>query len=443
MPAARLGAIERHALPEIYQTLLEASPGRGVVMLGPRRVGKTVLLHQIANRLLLSGVEPGRVVLLSLDDPALQRLDLGSLLDHVERLAPQVDGPRYLLLDEIQTSPDWSAWLKRIADRRDPYIFLATGSSATALRHGGQDAGLGRWREMTLYPWSFLEHADLRGFDLFRIDGWSALQQSPAQATISLRLDLDKTARLDAALSDYLLRGGFPEVAIAPDLPEARRRLRQDILERALGRDIVDVQNVSARVLERMFLRVCLNPGGLWSDAEVAKDLELSRATVAKYLEILERAFLVFSLPNFASLVKGQRKVYLVAPAIRQALLGLDATDLENPDEWGKVVENAVVATAVGTIPDARIGFWRRGRDECDLVIQYPDGPATMIEVKRGSRRAERGIAAARAALGVPGLDWILGRSTAPAGGGPIVTHAAVWLAQQRADAGGTLRIGG
>jgi predicted AAA+ superfamily ATPase len=445
-PERVLSNVRRHAFDLVYQTFKQADRGRGVVLLGPRRVGKTFLLHQVVQQLLLDGVDPRSICLLALDDVALRARDLGELLDLVEGRLPVPNEIRFLLLDEVQHAPQWAGWLKRIADRRDPYRFLATGSSATALAHGGQDAGLGRWREITLFPWSFREHVQLRGLTT----------ESPfADIDLHLRqehrvrwfleLNTAQAAALDAALVDYLLRGGFPEAARAPDLLEARRRLRQDILDRALGRDIIDTVAADPRALEGMFLRICLQSGGLWNSSEVARDLGISRPSVARYLDILERSFLVFRLPNLASPVKGQPKVYLVAPSLRQALLGMDEKHLEAPEEWGRMAENAMAATLVGTRPSATsIGFWRRGNVECDGVVLDPQSGSELIEVKRSGKKAVAGIVAARDALHVPQSDgWILGRDgpgDSPATG-IVRTSLAAWLYQQDAAAGGTVRF--
>jgi predicted AAA+ superfamily ATPase len=483
VPPARIRTFRRHAFPTIVAALKQAKIGRGVVVLGPRRVGKTVLLHQVVQQLLTDGVSKDEICFLSLDDVALRDGDIGELLKLVEVRRPLPENrPRYLLLDEVQHSKSWAGWLKRIGDRGDPYRFLATGSSATALRRGGQDAGLGRWREMTLFPWSFREHVQLRDLGtwsftysdrLWEIMKTEELPPSPkgtwqmsgkgSAAMAKLQAELgsppaDEGARMDNALVDYFIRGGFPEIATEDDPREARRKLRQDILDRSLGRDITDVANVDTRLLERLFVRICLNPGGLWNEAEASKDLQVSRPTIARYVQILEEAFLIFRLPNLASPVKGQPKVYLVAPAMRQALLALDESDVRRPDDWGRIAENAVVASAVGTNPDAQqIGFWRK-QDECDVVVLREGGGADLIEVKRSGDRALRGIDRAAVALGVgtatskakrTGMGYVLCRESQ---GNPVLwtaetrmlvfrTSVAQWLYQQLDNAGGTLRV--
>jgi predicted AAA+ superfamily ATPase len=266
---------------------------------------------------------------------------------------------------------------------------------------------------MTLYPWSFREHVALRGLRHWSfeiqdraIDG----QEDPHDVMRELgAAPPDETERLETALLDYLMRGGFPEAALAADLGEARRRLRQDILDRALGRDVLDVVNVDARTLERMFLHICMHPGGLWNEAEMARELGITRPTVSKYLRILEQAFLVFRLPNLSNAVRGQPKVYLVAPALRQALLALDEEGVREPQEWGVLAENTVIAAAMsGRDTGTRIGFWRSPRSECDLVEL---GDSTRyVEIKRSGKKPRQGIEDAAAALAMPGSGTVLAR---------------------------------
>jgi predicted AAA+ superfamily ATPase len=196
-----------------------------------------------------------------------------------------------------------------------------------------------------------------------------------------------------------------------------------------------------------MFLRICHQPGGLWNSSEVSRDLGISRASVARYLDILERAFLVFRLPNLASPIKGLPKVYLVAPSLRQALLNIDESQLEVPEEWGRMAENAMAAALVGTRPTATsIGFWRRDSVEVDGVVIDPQWGTTYIEVKRSGRKAIGGIDAARRAFHDDGHGVILCHGVEPE------VHEeqhifrvpfAAWLYQQDASDGGTVRIHG
>lgn len=420
VPALRTRPFRRPIFDDIFRALRDARRGRGVVVLGPRRVGKTVLVHQIVEALLALGTPADRVVMLTLDDVALRNRDLGELLDLITARNADAE-ERYLILDEVQHSPHWSGWLKRIADRREPWIFLATGSSATALRHGAQDAGVGRWREIMLYPWSFREHVMLRGIEAWTFRFWDTydleLQQDrgpgaawQAAAKICGERPIDEDDALERALTDYLAVGGFPELAEVPefDLREAQRHLRQDILDRSLGRDVVDVTGVDTSALERMFLRICAHPGGLWNVSEVAAEIGVTRPTINRYAKILEQAFLATFLPNFSAPIRAQPKSYLVAPSLRAALYALDRDAVREPEEWGRLVENVVVVTAIGTATEgARVGFWRRGNHEIDLIVT--DGrSAEYIEVKRSGHGGVGNLQRAANHLKIPGVGILL-----------------------------------
>jgi predicted AAA+ superfamily ATPase len=460
VPPERTRTFHRDAFEEVRDALLAVDRGRGIVLLGPRRVGKSVLLHQLVDALLAQGVAPLRIVLLSLDDVTLRGVDLGRLLDLVTVRAPVADGvERWLLLDEVQHAPEWAAWLKRIADRRDPWRFLATGSSATALRHGGQDAGLGRWREMTLFPWSFREHVRFRG----DTRGGSRLLESLATrstdddsrpgsfAHVPITWPPESASALDEILIDYLVLGGFPEVLERADVREAQRHLRQDILDRALGRDVVDIESVDTRALERLFLRVCHHPGGLWNATEVANDLQISRPTVARYLDILVRAFLAFEFRNLASPIKGQPKVYLVAPSLRSALLHVDHESMRDPTTWGPAVENLVASTLMSARDlTMDVGFWRQGTLEVDGVVRT-GRDALVLEVKTGRKRgAERSLERAASGLGLDPAHaraTILVRDASLCGDRPIpgfasasTVHVAQWLWCWQPAFGGAVR---
>ena len=459
VPVSLAPRFEREAVAPIFAALQAAEPGRGLVVLGPRRVGKSTIAYQIVRKLLAAGVAAHDVCFMAFDDPALKFEPLGSLLDLYEARVPKrASETRYLILDEVQFADDWALWLKRLADRKLPYRFLATGSAATALKKGGAP-GLGRWRELVLYPFSFREFTRLRGAETWtfkkhdaieaieaRFSAESRQRAFPFAAEIEALEELgpppaDETARLQSALEEYLLRGGFPELARVDDLREARRRLRQDILERALGRDLLDVAQVDdPRTLERMFLRICRSPGCLWNETDVSKDLGITRPTVTRYLRHLEDSYLVFRLPNLARRERGQPKIYLVDSALRQALLGIDRAALVQPEIYGPVLENAVASALMASRPaGASVGFWRDGKWECDAVLEVPGTAPWLYEVKRSAdaRHDLEGLRRAGEALAGPKGPFVGAllhggaRGTAAirlSGGHVVEQHPATWL---------------
>jgi len=104
--------------------------------MGPRRVGKTVLLRHVIRRLLASGVPPDHICYLSVDHPLYNGLGLERLLEAFREAAglAAAAGPLYVLFDEIQHLRDWEVHLKSLVDTYANIRFVASGSAAAALK---------------------------------------------------------------------------------------------------------------------------------------------------------------------------------------------------------------------------------------------------------------------------------------------------------------------
>ncbi len=132
---------------------------RAVILLGPRRVGKTVMVYQTVQSLLEQGV-PGRSILyLSLETPLYTGLSLERLLRMFRDLFSHGRNETlYVFFDEIQYLKDWEIHLKSLVDSYPAYRFVATGSAAAALRLKSRESGAGRFTEFLLPPLSFVEY---------------------------------------------------------------------------------------------------------------------------------------------------------------------------------------------------------------------------------------------------------------------------------------------
>src|SRR5262245_52785874 len=100
----------REAFDKLRRDLLDVELRRGLLLLGPRQVGKSTLLHQVAESLLDEGWPPGNLTFFDFDDPRLRGLDIDVAV--VEELVPPVADPehaRILLLDEIHTARQWAS----------------------------------------------------------------------------------------------------------------------------------------------------------------------------------------------------------------------------------------------------------------------------------------------------------------------------------------------
>ena len=108
---------------------------RAIILMGPRRVGKTVMLHQLIERALASGVNPQSILFASVDTPLYSGMPPDRLLALFERqTAHDPRGRRIVIFDEIQYLKDWEVHLKALTDRHPNTRFIVSGSAAAALR---------------------------------------------------------------------------------------------------------------------------------------------------------------------------------------------------------------------------------------------------------------------------------------------------------------------
>ena len=123
----------RAYLQPVRQLLLEPGLRRAVVLLGPRRVGKTILIHHLIDNLLKDGVDAPRIAYVEMDHPLLHGQSLEAIVRQIEESAPAEKGVRYIFFDEIQSHKDWEKHLKPLVDHRADLRILVFRSSIRCL----------------------------------------------------------------------------------------------------------------------------------------------------------------------------------------------------------------------------------------------------------------------------------------------------------------------
>lgn len=335
---------------------------RAVVLMGPRRVGKTVLLHHVISKLLATGVEPARICYVSVDHPLYNGLGLEELLEAYGRAA-QIDPrrePTFVFFDEIQYLKDWEIHLKSIVDRWPAVHATASGSAAAALRLKSIESGAGRFTEFLLPPLAFCEFLGLKGkLDLVDYD-------EDVKSIPSAR-DIDT---LNREFLEYLNHGGYPEAVFSPAIREDPQRfIKSDIIDKVLLRDLpglYGIQNIQE--LNYLFTTLAFNTADEVSLEELSQNSGGAKTTIKRYIEYLEAAFLIRVVHGVGRTARRfQRirrfKVYLTNPSIRSALFApLEAGD----PSMGAVVETAIFAQWFHRDTRLHYARWRGG--EVDLV---------------------------------------------------------------------------
>ena len=133
---SRFNDLPRRAyFPIFFELLKEDSVNRAAILMGPRRVGKTVLVYHAISELLSASVKPEQILYLSLETPVYTGLSLEKIATTFQKLHEHNrDSKLYIFFDEVQYHKDWEVHLKSLVDSYPNFRFVATGSAAAALK---------------------------------------------------------------------------------------------------------------------------------------------------------------------------------------------------------------------------------------------------------------------------------------------------------------------
>ena len=405
VPVSLAPPTDRTLARALWRLLLTDQPRRYQLVLGPRRVGKTTVLYQTVRHLIDQGISPSRIWWLRMDHPQLMQLDLGLL---IRVLLNVVDAsrtqPLYLMLDELVYAKDWDLWLKTFYDEDWPVRVAATSSATSALRDRRLESGVGRWTEQPLTPYLLPEYLELVG-----VSHPIRTAETLAETLLGLPRGQRSLAEVMERRRRLMLIGGFPELLVAdkaapreePDVVlDSQQVLRSDAVERAIYKDIPQSYGVdNPMMLERLLYVLAAQVTGILSPSKISRELGISHPTLDRYLAYLERAFLVFTLPNYSgretNVQKRGRKLYFVDGAVRNAALHRGLALLEDPVEMGALLENLASSSlhALAQRTDIRLFHWRDGKHEVDLVFAHPDRPLAF-EIASSPKHSRSGLRA-------------------------------------------------
>jgi predicted AAA+ superfamily ATPase len=355
---------------------------RAVVLMGPRRVGKTVMIHQAIQRLIDEGIPPKAICYFSVDHPIFNGLSLDKLLE-CYGLATGMDyrsSQVYAFFDEIQYMREWEQYLKSLVDTYPNVKTLASGSAAAALRLKSEESGAGRFTDFLLPPLTFYEYLDLLGkTELFK--------SSPDDRGF-IAIDIVEVNR---QFIDYLNVGGYPEVVFSREIQsDPGRYIKNDIIDKVLLRDLPSLYGISdIQELNSLFTTLAFNTANEVSLEELSKNSGVAKNTIKRYIEYLEAAFLIKLVHRVDRNAKKFRranffKVYLANPSMRAALFApIDAND----ERIGALVETAIFSQWFHG-PPAALHYARWSGGEVDIVSLASDTqkPSWAVEVKWSDR---------------------------------------------------------
>ncbi|MGO9407582.1 MAG: ATP-binding protein, partial [Acidimicrobiales bacterium] len=346
-----------------------------LLLQGPRTVGKTYLLHRLAE------ARGGEVI--DLDDPPTRdavRTDAATL----------VSGSGPIFIDEYQHEPAVLAAVKaELNDDLRPGRFVLAGSTRSTAVPEVAEYLAGRVSFLAVLP---LSQGEIEGARENFVE--TLMLGEPRSLVTNKR---SETSRVEYARR--ITTGGMP-IALARNEP-ARARWFDEYVELVLERGVMEVSKLrQRRQLPALLRHVASQTGQLLNITATAEAAVLDRHTAADYLELLESVFFVRQLPawgrTLGARTTGTPKVHLVDSGLAARLLRLTPEHLARRDatalsEFGHLVETFVVGELIKQASwldgIAGLHHWRTyDGEEVDLLIERDDGCVVAIEVKSGTR---------------------------------------------------------
>ncbi len=351
----------------LLERLEEPAPGRIQLLTGPRQVGKTTLLLDLAARLgdaavYAAGDEPDAAL------PGFWERRWAEAETQAQRRTA------VLLLDEVHHLGDWAKHLKghwdHLRRRRLPLHIVATGSSALRVATGSRESLAGRFERLTLSHWS--------------ASSLTATFHTPAP---------------EAAL-DLVRFGSYPgAVALQNDPTRWRAYIKDAIIEPAIGGDMLALGAVRRPALLRQVFAIAVgSPAQIVSLQKLQGQLQYKGAieTVAHYLALLQDAYLVAGLERFSIRAHRRRAAPPKLVTLNNALLSAMHPDgppdpSREPERFGFWVENACLAFAVNQ--GQRVTYWREEPWEIDAVFEGSWGDwALEVKTSRFDSQSLKGL---------------------------------------------------
>lgn len=365
------------------------------MLMGPRRVGKTVMLFHSIDQLLIEKVNPQQIFFIGIDNPIYVHLGLEDILTLCKN-ALRLNHLKecYVFFDEIQYLKDWERHLKVLVDAYPDTKFIVSGSAAAALKWHSTESGAGRFTDFMLPPLTFQEYIHLRKMNHLIYNGNIAW----GDKWIPYCLTHDVKA-LNKEFVHYLNFGGYPEVVLSEKIQsDMGRYVKNDIVDKVLLRDLPSLYGIKdVQELNRFFTYIAYNTGNEFSYETMSKESGIQKDTLKKYLEYLESAFLIKVLNKVDVNAKRLKrvtsfKVYLTNPSLRTALFSpISETD----GEMGNMVETAVLSQWMHRENlDLTYARWKEGRNEGEVDLVLVDDkkfkPVWGVEIKWSNRYFEK-----------------------------------------------------
>ena len=328
--------------------------GKAIIVIGARQVGKSTLFRQIVEG------RAEKVLSLNCDEPEVKELLDGINTPELKML---IGSHRIVMIDEAQRVKGVGMTLKRITDNFPDIQLMVTGSSSLELQDRVNEPLTGRKYEYRLYPISTQE--------LLGDGGLLAVKQS---------------------LEARLVYGSYPDIINHTD--EAKE-LIMNIAGSYLYKDLLAIEDIRRpALLEKLLIALALQVGSEVSYNELAQTVGSDSKTVEKYVDLLEKCYIIFRLNafnrNLRNELKKSKKVYFYDNGIRNAIIQ-NFAPLALRNDTGALWENFFISERIKANEYAgryaKSYFWRTTDQQEIDYVEESDGEFTVFEMKWNPRR--------------------------------------------------------
>jgi len=327
---------------------------KAIIIVGPRQVGKTTLLNQV-------GQSSGKKTLFfNCDEPDIRKkLDLPTST----QLKALIGNSELVLIDEAQRIKDIGITLKLLIDNFQEKQFIVTGSSALELSNSINESLTGRKFEYKMLPFSFKELANANGL-------------------------LDESRLLE----HRMIYGMYPDVV---NNQGNEREILTNIVSSYLYKDIFEFQDIrKPEIIEKLLQALALQVGSEVSFNELSQLLGIDTATVQRYIDLLEKSYILFHLRSFNRNVRNElkksRKIYFYDNGVRNALIS-NYNPIAFRTDVGALWENYLISERIKrnnySLNYAGFYFWRTIQQQEIDFIEERDGKLNCYEFKWNSKK--------------------------------------------------------
>ncbi|MEK7166977.1 MAG: ATP-binding protein [Patescibacteria group bacterium] len=318
-----------------------------VIIYGPRQVGKTTLVKEILKKFSENSIY------FNCDEPDIREALTEKTSTEIKTF---IGNKKLVVLDEAQRIKNIGLTLKLIVDNFPEIQVIATGSSSFELSNKISEPLTGRKYEFILYPFSLNE-----------------LKQ------------LYNNIEIKRLVERFMIFGMYPEIVIKGNEKELK-----SLAQSYVYKDILEFQNIkNPEILQKLLQSLALQVGNEVSYNELAGLIGIDKNTVSNYIQILEKAFIIYRLTPFSKNIRNElkklRKIYFYDNGIRNALINnLNPISLRSDvgNLWENFLTTEIIKKNANNEKDNKFYFWRTtGGQEIDLIEEL-EGKIKAYEFK-------------------------------------------------------------